>query len=584
MKAAKAASGQAAFTWTLAFTAILFLRPQDMIPPLAVLHLAELSAIFGLASLVLGHLQRRQPVTRWTPELIGVLVFGAIILLTAPFSIWTGGSIGVFTDLYAKVILVYLLAVNVLDSPERLDRLSWLLVLAVGYIGFVAVIDYVRGVNMVGHGTRVMGSVGGIMQNPNDLALNMVAFLPLAAFIAIRPGPPLRRLVAAGCATCMLGAIVASGSRGGFLGFALMMIVLAAFVVRQRPGLVIAGVLAMVCALPVLPASYWRRIESITDPSKDDFQSSDAREHLFGESWNAFVANPLTGVGAGEFKDWNPGATRRGLARKPQRLAAGRGAELGIFGLAAFVFLVVRACAGRRPDAAAAAPPRAAAAPPPSAPVNDARSHADSMCTFRGAWRPRSPDGSSARSSRRSRTTGRSTTCSCWRPRRARSCAQSIRTASARINSAKPSPLPESRVIGRAVRRALDRVRRADHALGRGPAPPDPRGRANAGELRHGRAGVRAMGADPRVAFSFTASDEPRRCTRSTARRRRRRGRSSTAAAALMRFDAYLTSDFTWHAGCPAARAASRCFTASAASTASTRRPSRSGRGIGSSS
>jgi O-antigen ligase len=332
-----------AFTWTVVFTAVIFLRPQDIVPPLEFLHLAELSAIVGLGSLVLGRLRRGEPVARWTPELVGVLVLGAIVLLTAPFSIWISGSIGVFTDMYAKVILIYLLAVNVLDSPNRLERLTWILVLAVGYIGFRAVLDYVRGVNLIGHGTRVEGSVGGIMQNPNDLALNMVSFLPLAAITAIRPGSTFRRLVSAGCALFMLGAIVASGSRGGFLGFAAMLIVLACFVAKQRPGLVIAGALAMICALPVLPANYWRRIESITDPSKDDFQSSEARKELFGESYDAFLQHPLTGVGAGEFKDWNP-QHREQAWHEAHNVWLQLAAEIGIFGVAAFAFLVVRGC------------------------------------------------------------------------------------------------------------------------------------------------------------------------------------------------------------------------------------------------
>jgi O-antigen ligase len=335
---------QNAFRATLLFTAILFLRPQDIIVPLEPLHLAELSAMAGLISLVLGRLARHQPLTKWTPEFVAVLAFGAIMLATSPFSIWFGGSIGVFTELYAKVILVYLLAVNVLDSTDRLEQLTWLLVLAVGFIGFRAVLDYARGVNMIGHGTRVMGSVGGIMENPNDLALNMVAFLPLAVFNAMRPIPIVKRLTAAGCALCMMGAIVASGSRGGFLGFAAMLLVLAAFAVRQRPAFVIAGALVVLCALPVLPDGYWRRIESITDPSKDDFQSSDARKRLFGESFDAFLANPLTGVGAGEFKDWNP-EKRVEAWHESHNVWLQVGSELGIFGFAVFVFLVSRSFA-----------------------------------------------------------------------------------------------------------------------------------------------------------------------------------------------------------------------------------------------
>jgi O-antigen ligase len=330
-----------AFTWTLVFTAVLFLRPQDIFPALGVLHLAELSAMAGLVSLFAGRLARRQPITRITPEFAGVLAFGAVLLVTAPFSIWFGGAIGTFQDLYSKVILVYLLAVNVLISPKRLERLTWLLVLALGYLAFRAIIDYARGINMTAHGTRVRGSVGGMMKNPNDLALNMVVFLPFAAYIAMEAASSIKRLTAAACAACMIGAIVASGSRGGFLGFGVMIVVLGAFAARRRPGFVLVGVLVALFALPVVPANYWRRIASITDESKDDVQSSQARRTLMAESVDAFVAHPLTGVGAGMFKNWNP-PNRAEVWHEAHNVWLQVAAELGLFGLAAFLFLVVR--------------------------------------------------------------------------------------------------------------------------------------------------------------------------------------------------------------------------------------------------
>src|SRR4051812_8108826 len=122
-----------AFTWTLVFTAVLFLRPQDIFPPLQILHLAELSALAGLLSLITGRLGRGQSLTRMTPEFVGVLLLGAIILVTAPFSVWFGGAVTLFTDQYLKVTLVYLLAVNVLTSPKRIERLTWILVLVITY-------------------------------------------------------------------------------------------------------------------------------------------------------------------------------------------------------------------------------------------------------------------------------------------------------------------------------------------------------------------------------------------------------------------------------------------------------------------
>ncbi len=208
---AEPAEDSAAFTWTLAFTVVLFLRPQDIFPPLEALHLAELSAGGALISLIMGRLATQRSISRMTPELAGVLAFGFIMLLTAPFSIWMGGAFGTFQELYVKVILVYLLAVNVLVSPRRLERLIWVLVVTVGYFGLRAVLDYARGINVVRGGTRVMGSVGGFMQNPNDMALNMVSFLPLAALVAMHHRSVFKRLIAAACALFMMGAIVASG-------------------------------------------------------------------------------------------------------------------------------------------------------------------------------------------------------------------------------------------------------------------------------------------------------------------------------------------------------------------------------------
>lgn len=334
-----------AFTWTLIFTGVLFLRPQDLIPPLEALHLAELSAMAGLIALITGRLARRQTLTRMTPEFAGVLALGAVILATAPFSIWFGGAVSVFTDLYLKVALVYLLAVNVIVSPKRIERLTWLLVLAIGYIGFRAVLDYVRGVNLIARGSRVQGAVGGLLQNPNDLALHMVVFMPLAAFVALRPGPPMKRLIAAGAAFAMMGAVVASGSRGGFIGLLFMLLVLAVFAARQRPAMVFAGALVVLCALPVLPSSYWRRVSSITDPSKDDYQSSEARKRLFGEAFDAFVENPITGVGAGQFKDYKP-EKRVEAWHETHNIWLQVASELGIFGLAVFTFLMGRAFYG----------------------------------------------------------------------------------------------------------------------------------------------------------------------------------------------------------------------------------------------
>ena len=329
-----------AYIGLLAFTALLFLRPQDQIPVLRPFHLAELAAIGALIAMVMGRLGRGLPVTRLTPELVAVIALGCVILATAPFSIWMGGAVATFTDLYVKIILIFVLMTNTLLHPRRIERFAWLIVLASGYIGLRAVFDYARGMNLIENG-RVQGVVGGMFKNPNDLALNMVAVLPLALCVVFRRVSTTRRVIAAGCAVLMFLTIVASHSRSGSLGLGAMLLVLALMTLKRRPGLVAAGGLAVLLALPMLPSSYWARLSSITDASLDETGSRAARSTLLWEAYYAFLENPIAGVGAGQFQNYKP-ESRAQAWHETHNVFLQVAAELGIVGLLVFSFLAWR--------------------------------------------------------------------------------------------------------------------------------------------------------------------------------------------------------------------------------------------------
>src|SRR3954471_23491087 len=98
----------------LAFTTVLLLRPQDLVPPLTPLHVAEVCAMLGLGPMLLHRFARRLPVFRITPETMGLVVLGVAIIGSAPFSIWPGGAIQVFTDNYLKIVIVFVLMMNTL--------------------------------------------------------------------------------------------------------------------------------------------------------------------------------------------------------------------------------------------------------------------------------------------------------------------------------------------------------------------------------------------------------------------------------------------------------------------------------------
>ncbi len=324
----------------LAFTAVLFLRPQEQFPPLEALHLAELFAIVGILAMVLGRLSRGQPAIRITPEVIGVCAFGAAMLLSIPTSFWPGGSVHVFFDIYIKLLLIFLLLAHGLDRPERLDQLTFLVVLFSGYIALRAVIDAMRGTNLV-EGGRVGGSVRGIFGNPNDLALNMVVFLPFALVWVFRSRAPLvKRGLAGACAVLMLATVVFTRSRGGALGLAAMMGVLTLGSLKLKPTIAAAALAALLLALPMAPSSFWGRMESITDGSKDTTGSRQARLDLMKEAWNVFLDHPVLGIGLGQFVNYDPDGRREAWNVTHNALLQ-VATELGVVGLVPFCFLIV---------------------------------------------------------------------------------------------------------------------------------------------------------------------------------------------------------------------------------------------------
>lgn len=318
--------------------AVLLIRPQDQIPFLSAFHLANLTGAVAFIALVAGRLSRGLPVTRVTPEVVGVLAFAVVMLATVPLSIWPGGALGVFTDVFGKILVIFIVIVNTLTSRERIQKYITVVVVGGTYVGARAVIDYARGVNLVEDG-RVAGAVGGLFGNPNDMALNMVTFFPLGVALALYRGKPTLRLLGFAGTGAMALAIVFSKSRGGTVGLIAMMAVLLYQMRRIRPGVAALMVAASLFALPLLPSSFTERMASIFDADQDPTGSREARKTLLREGWAAFLAHPITGLGAGQFQNYGPDS-RQEAWRQTHNAPLQVAADLGIAGLVVFLFLV----------------------------------------------------------------------------------------------------------------------------------------------------------------------------------------------------------------------------------------------------
>ena len=81
---------------------------------------------------------------------------------------------------------------------------------------------------------------------------------------------------------------------------------------------------------------------SITNPDEDQTGSREQRIQLFRQGLQVFAENPLTGVGAGQFVNYD-GDMMVARWRVTHNVWLQVAAELGIFGLCTFAFLVWRA-------------------------------------------------------------------------------------------------------------------------------------------------------------------------------------------------------------------------------------------------
>lgn len=275
-----------------------FLRPTERFPMLAPLHLTRFVAVFVL----IGWLVRRKKdgfdLGVKAPENFAVAMFLAAAALSIPFAVWKSPAFDTTLDI-ARMVIVYVLIANIINTPKRL----------MGFMAAYIILNvFVSGEQLFHYGTtsaspegllRVGGSSGSFLGEDGDFALAMGVALPFAYYLAWSSIKPLLRGLSAVAAFMLVASVIATGSRGGLVGMAAVVLTL---VIRSRKRRVAAAVLLGVVFLTIAfaPGPYLHRMATIAAPHERDLT---AQSRML--SWQAarkmFIDHPFVGVGAGNF-------------------------------------------------------------------------------------------------------------------------------------------------------------------------------------------------------------------------------------------------------------------------------------------
>ena len=277
----------------MAFTFVVLVAPQGLLPALAPLHLALVAATVAAATHVVDRLRRAAPLTVSEPEIrLALLLFG-LGILSVPTSYWIEGSVQTLLGLFGKSMIVFLLLANILVTAERLRGMLWLLTLGSMIPAATVVKDYLSG-DLVG--ARVQGYLSALTSNPNDVALTLNIVIALAVGLALASRKRGHRVALAAVIALSVAGVVVTFSRAGFIFLTTTLLLYLGRLKKGRSGIVLLLLLLLVLTLNV--DGFIARLGTIGDVQTDG--SGRERWETIGKAFSLMATHPLTGVGVGQ--------------------------------------------------------------------------------------------------------------------------------------------------------------------------------------------------------------------------------------------------------------------------------------------
>lgn len=233
------------------------------------------------------------PNVRSNPEARLFFIFVGFAVLCVPFGFYPRKGLEFLFDFGIKIGIYLWLIAKLVTTEQRIR----VMLKALMFSGFAMAISAIL--------SGITGRVGGgTTYDPNDLALVLVTTLPIAIMQGLSNTSLYWKIICFGGGVLNLFGIIATGSRGGFLGLivigGLMFFVKLPGVSRRRIILMLS-ILGLIFGTYV-GAEYEERIRTIFEQSTSDLTAGSGRIAVWRRAFVIAKDHPILGVGPGAFE------------------------------------------------------------------------------------------------------------------------------------------------------------------------------------------------------------------------------------------------------------------------------------------
>jgi len=250
---------------------------------------------------------------------------------------------GVFTrelfTRYGSFAILFCITICLVDSPARVRMVLWSCIISMLLASSVAIFQHFSAEDVI--------RAKGTFSDSNYFCLYLLPIIPVAFYRASDERLCIQRVLARIATIALILAVIFTFSRGGMIGLAVVLFLLALKSKRKLLAILILGIIITIFVAN-MPDYFRERIEKtkIELEGEKTYTSTYRRLLLVKGGWKMFLDKPLTGVGIGNFfwsvREYTPVRIHPGLAHNMYIEVL---AELGLIGMFLFmgiIFLTLR--------------------------------------------------------------------------------------------------------------------------------------------------------------------------------------------------------------------------------------------------